>query len=81
MLAKGNDKTRLRLKQLSLLLFRFALLYLTKHFQWPLKGISFGQQTVKLKQTVLYMVFQKTGDKFFYRMCGKLMILKMSGEI
>jgi hypothetical protein len=47
MLAKGNDKTRLRLKQLSLLIFRCALIYETKRFQWPLKGILFVQQPMQ----------------------------------
>jgi len=40
---KGNDKTRLRLKQLSLLIFHYALIYTAKRFQWLLKEI-FGQQ-------------------------------------
>jgi hypothetical protein len=35
---KGNDKTRLRLKQLSLLIFHYALIYEAKRFQWLLKG-------------------------------------------
>ncbi len=45
-LAKGNDKTHLWLKQLSLLIFRRAWIYKTKRFQWPLKGMLFGQQPV-----------------------------------
>jgi hypothetical protein len=44
-LASGDDKTRLRLKQLSSLIFRFAKLYEPKRSQCPLKWISFGQQS------------------------------------
>ncbi|HQC11603.1 MAG TPA: hypothetical protein PK953_11885, partial [Smithellaceae bacterium] len=46
-LAKGFDKTRLRLKQLSLLIFRFAKIYITKRSQWPLKEIALGNSPSK----------------------------------
>ncbi len=42
MLVKGNEKTRLRLKQLSLLIFPYTLIYEAKHFQWLLKGYCSG---------------------------------------
>jgi hypothetical protein len=46
-LAAGDYKTRLRLKQLSSLICRFAKLYEPKRFEWLLQWISFGQRPVK----------------------------------
>jgi hypothetical protein len=49
-LAKGNDKTRLRLKQLSLLIFRFAKIVLQNAPNGRSKGYFLGNSPMSYER-------------------------------